>query len=77
MFWKLEQWIERQGHFVHSPIVKLTQSEQTLFQSTARVSRIAYYMAKNNKRFTNFESFIDLHEGNSINMGRVLHSKCR
>jgi len=51
-----------------------TQSEQTLFQSTARVSRTAYYMAKNNRPFTNFESLIDLQEGNSINMGRVLHS---
>jgi len=51
-----------------------TQSEQTLFQSTTRVSRTAYYMAKNNKPFTNFESLIDLQEGNSIDMGRVLHS---
>ena len=31
-------------------------------------------MAKNNKRFTNFEGLIDLQEGNSIDMGRVLHS---
>ena len=51
-----------------------TQSEQTFFQSTARVSRTAYYMAKNNKPFTKFESLIDLQEGNSTNMGRVLHS---
>jgi len=50
------------------------QSEQTVFQSTARVSSTAYYMAKNNKPFTNFESLIDLHEGNSIDMARVLHS---
>jgi len=50
------------------------QSEQTLFQSTARVSRTAYYMAKNNKPFTNFESLIDRQEGNSIDMGRVSHS---
>ena len=51
-----------------------SQSERTLFQSTARVSRTAYYMAKNNKPFTNFESLIDLQEYNSIDMGRVLHS---
>ena len=49
-------------------------SEQTLFQSTARVSRTAYYMAKNNKPLTNFESSVDLQEGNSIDMGLVLHS---
>ena len=62
---------------MHSRIAKLeycTQSEQTLFQSTARVSRTAYYMAKYNKHFKNFESLIDLQEGNSIDMGCVLHS---
>jgi len=31
-------------------------------------------MAKNSKLFTNFESLIDLQEGISIDMGRVLHS---
>jgi len=51
-----------------------TQSEQTLFQSTARVSRTAYYMEIYNKPFTNFESLIDFQEGNSIDMGRVLQS---
>ena len=51
------------------------QSEQAVFQSTARVFRTAYYVAKNNKPFTDLESFIDLQEGNSLDMGRVLHSK--
>jgi len=32
-------------------------------------------MAKNNTPFTNFESLINLQEGNSIDMGRVLHNK--
>jgi len=31
-------------------------------------------MAKINKPFTNFESLIDIQEGHSIDMGRVLHS---
>jgi len=31
-------------------------------------------MAKNNKPLTNFESSVDLQEGNSIDMGLVLHS---
>jgi len=31
-------------------------------------------MAKNNKPFTSFESLIVFQEGNSIDMGRVLHS---
>ena len=52
-----------------------TQSEQAVFQSTARVFRTAYYVAKNNKPFTDFESLIDLQEGDSLDMGRVLHSK--
>jgi len=51
------------------------QSEQPIFQSTARVVRKAYYVAKNNKPFTDFESLIDLQESNSPGMGRVLHSK--
>ena len=48
---------------------------RAVFQSTARVFRTAYYVAKNNKLFTDFESLIDLQEGNSLDMGRVLHSK--
>ena len=51
------------------------QSEQAVFQSTARVFRTAYYVAKNNKPFIDFESLTDLQEGNSLDMGRVLHSK--
>ena len=51
------------------------QSEQAVFQSTSRVFRTAYYVAKNNKPYTDFASLIDLQEGNSLDMGRVLHSK--
>ena len=51
------------------------QSEQTAFQSTARVFRTAYYVAKNSKPFTDFEKLISLQQANSIDMGRVLHSK--
>ena len=51
------------------------QNEQAVFQSTARVFRTAYYVAKNNKPFIDFESLTDLQEGNSLDMGRVLHSK--
>ena len=40
------------------------QSEQAVFQSTARVFRTAYYVTKNNKPFTDLESLIDLQEGN-------------
>ena len=50
------------------------QSEQAVFQSTTRVFKTAYYVAKNNKPFTDFESLIDLQEGTSLDMERVLHS---
>ena len=51
------------------------QSEQSAFQSTALVFRTAYYVAKNSKPFTDFEKLINLQQANSIDMGRVLHSK--
>ena len=52
------------------------QREQTAFQSTARVIRTAYCVAKNNKPFTDFEKLINLQQANySIDMGRVLLSK--
>ena len=51
------------------------QSKQSAFQSTARVFRTAYYVAKNSKPFTDFEKLINLQQANSIDMGRVLHSK--
>ena len=44
------------------------QSEQTAFQSTARVFRKGYYVAKNHKPFTDFESLIDLQESNPLDM---------
>ena len=37
--------------------------------------RTAYYVAKNSKPFTDFEKLINLQQANSIDMGRVLHSK--
>ena len=51
------------------------QSEQTAFQSTARVFRTAYYVAKSSKSFADYEKLISLQLANFINMGRVLHSK--
>uniref|UniRef100_A0A3Q1CEZ2 Uncharacterized protein n=1 Tax=Amphiprion ocellaris TaxID=80972 RepID=A0A3Q1CEZ2_AMPOC len=50
-------------------------SQEFAFETTARVFRTAYYVAKSNKPFTDFESLIDLQEANSMNLGHVLHSK--
>ena len=50
-------------------------SQESAFESTARVFRTAYYVAKNNKPFTDFESLIELQQANSTDLGRVLHSK--
>ena len=51
------------------------RSQEASFHSTARIFRTAYYVAKNDKPYTDFESLIDLQKANSVNMGRVLHSK--
>ena len=51
------------------------QSEQSAFESTARVYRTTYYVAKNCKPFTDFEKLIRLQQANSLDMGLVLHSK--
>ena len=56
------------------PLILNAQSEQTAFQSTARVIRTAYYVAKNSKPLTDFEKLINLQQTNSIDMGRVLYS---
>ena len=37
--------------------------------------RTAYYVVENNKPFTDFEKLISVQQANSIDMGRVLHSK--
>ena len=50
-------------------------SQESAFESTARGFRTAYYVAKNNKPFTDFESLIELQQANSTDLGRVLHSK--
>ncbi|KAK5915746.1 hypothetical protein CesoFtcFv8_001309 [Champsocephalus esox] len=50
-------------------------SQESVFVSTAKVFMTAYYVAKNNKPFTDFESLIDLQHAHSAVLGRVLHSK--
>ena len=45
-----------------------------MFQSTACVQD-SVICGKNSKPFTDFEKLISLEQANSIDMGRVLHSK--
>lgn len=52
-----------------------TSSQESAFESTAKVFRTAYYVAKNNKPFTDFETLIDLQHANSADSRHVLHSK--
>ncbi|KAJ8252839.1 hypothetical protein GJAV_G00206160 [Gymnothorax javanicus] len=52
-----------------------TRSQAATFESTAKVFRTAYYVAENGKPFTDFESLVDLQVANSVDLGRVLHSK--
>ncbi|KAI4798368.1 hypothetical protein KUCAC02_004539, partial [Chaenocephalus aceratus] len=41
-------------------LLNMNVSQESLFESTAKVFMTAYYVAKNNKPFTDFESLIDL-----------------
>ncbi|QQP53599.1 Uncharacterized protein FKW44_006129, partial [Caligus rogercresseyi] len=50
-------------------------SQESAFEATAKVFRTAYFVAKHDKPFTDFEKLIDLQEANSLNLGRILHSK--
>ena len=54
------------------PLNLNAQSEQTAFQSTARVFRTAYMWQKNSKPFTDFENLINLQQANSIRHGTCL-----
>ncbi|KAJ4924371.1 hypothetical protein JOQ06_000611 [Pogonophryne albipinna] len=79
---------EHKNSAAHNEAVKILQtankdillnmnasSQESVFESTAKVFMTAYYVAKNNKPFTDFESLIDLQQANSADLGRVLHSK--
>ena len=48
---------------------------QEELESTKNVFRTAYYCAKENKPFSDFEGLIDLNIANSADMGRILHSR--
>uniref|UniRef100_A0A3B3BXM0 DUF4371 domain-containing protein n=1 Tax=Oryzias melastigma TaxID=30732 RepID=A0A3B3BXM0_ORYME len=87
--WSLRKKIhEHKNSAAHKEVVKILEtakkdtlvnmnakSQDFAFETTVRVFRTAYCVAKYNKPFTDFESLIDLQETNSINMERVLHSK--
>jgi hypothetical protein len=42
-------------------------------ETTSKIFRTAYKVAKENQSFHNFEAEIDLQELNGIDMGRILH----
>lgn len=46
------------------------RSQEATFESTAKVFRRAYYVAKNDKPFTDFESLVNLQEATSVDLGR-------
>uniref|UniRef100_A0A672GNY5 Uncharacterized protein n=1 Tax=Salarias fasciatus TaxID=181472 RepID=A0A672GNY5_SALFA len=51
------------------------RSQAAAFEVTCKVFRTAYYVAKYDKPFTDFEKMVDLQKANSVDLGRVLHSK--
>ncbi|KAF3858860.1 hypothetical protein F7725_012061, partial [Dissostichus mawsoni] len=73
---------EHKNSAAHNEAVKILQtankdillnmnasSQESVFESTAKVFMTAYYVAKNNKPFTDFESLIDLQHANSADLG--------
>ncbi len=47
----------------------------SLLKETYYVFRTAYYLAKNNRPFTDHETLIELQQLNGVKMGHVLHSR--
>jgi len=53
---------------------KFTDQQKSHFETTSRVFRTVYYIAKSNRPFADHPDLIDLQAANSANMGRMLHS---
>ena len=58
-------------------ILEASTDKQVEFalQSTKKIFRTAYYIAKKHKPFSDFSDIVDLQAANSVDMGRVLHSR--
>ena len=50
------------------------QMENRSKATTTKCLRTAYYIAKNNRPYTDYETLIDLQETNGVDLGRNLHS---
>jgi len=48
--------------------------QSVAYDETCRVFRTAYYVAKNDKPYTDHPDLIDLQKANGVSVGRVLHS---
>ena len=68
------------GHKAAQEILKMQQPEKLKSliiehnTATCNVFRTAYYVAKNDRPFTNNPDLLDLQQLNGMNVGRVLHS---
>lgn len=54
--------------------VKIEEVQEADYAATCNVFRTAYYIAVNNRPFTDHTDLIELQKLNSLNVGRVLHS---
>uniref|UniRef100_A0A3B3QYV9 DUF4371 domain-containing protein n=1 Tax=Paramormyrops kingsleyae TaxID=1676925 RepID=A0A3B3QYV9_9TELE len=60
----------------HSEAIKILQTaKKDILLNLNATSFILQYVAKDNKPFTDFENLIDLQQANSLDLGRILHSK--
>ena len=53
----------------------LERQESEAEKCTANVFRIAYYLAKMNRLFSDHENLIELHQLNGLSVGSILHSR--
>jgi len=62
----------------HTECVKISneaKNHSDNVSTTAKIFRTAYYVAKNNRPYTDFEKLVDLQQSNHCDMGITLHSR--
>eukprot|EP01024_Parvocaulis_polyphysoides_P054540 TRINITY_DN5514_c1_g1_i1.p1 TRINITY_DN5514_c1_g1~~TRINITY_DN5514_c1_g1_i1.p1 ORF type:complete len:523 (-),score=74.48 TRINITY_DN5514_c1_g1_i1:87-1655(-) len=55
-------------------VSSLAKQKEQQFETTERVFRTAYFVAKQHRPFTDGEKIIDLQKENGLDLGRILHS---
>ena len=56
-------------------VTNIVDQQQHAWLASSNIFRTAYYLAKQNRPFTDHSSLVDLQRLNGVNVGRVLHSR--